>query len=245
MKLLIVFSILFSYLIFPQTGSLKGRVTDVETGKPLLGVSLSIQNTKFGAATINGGEYFITKISVGKFDIRTSYPGYKTIIIKDVEISSNESTELNISLPRSSDFNMPSQMESFYLEQLPENLKEKLEELKRVNKTEYYRSLQEIYFDFIIQKDKTDKIESELLEIEVDSKLLAVNYKNASLNEKPKFQKELKDKLSYQFDLKQKLRLKDLSELSKKIESVEKSINESKANKEDIVNNKVKLLLKN
>lgn len=245
MKLLIVFSILFSYLIFPQTGSLKGRVTDVETGKPLLGVSLSIQNTKFGAATINGGEYFITKISVGKFDIRTSYPGYKTIIIKDVEISSNGSTELNVSLPRSSDFNMPSQMESFYLEQLPENLKEKLEELKRVNKTEYYRSLQEIYFDFIIQKDKTDKIESELLEIEVDSKLLAVNYKNASLNEKPKFQKELKDKLSYQFDLKQKLRLKDLSELSKKIESVEKFINESKANKEDIVNNKVKLLLKN
>jgi hypothetical protein len=245
MKLLIVFSVLFSYLIFPQTGSLKGRVTDVETGKPLLGVSLSIQNTKSGAATINGGEYFITKISVGKFDITASYPGYKTIIIKDVEISSNGSTELNVSLPRSSDFIMPSQMESFYLEQLPENLKEKLEELKRINKTEYFRSLQEIYFDFIIQKDKTDKIESELLEIEIDSKLIAVNYKNASLNEKPKFQKKLKDKLSYQFDLKQMLRLKDLRELSKKIDSMEESINESKANKEDIINNKVKQLLKN
>jgi hypothetical protein len=245
MKLLIVFSVLFSYLIFPQTGSLKGRVTDVETGKPLLGVSLSIQNTKSGAATINGGEYFITKISVGKFDITASYPGYKTIIIKDVEISSNGSTELNVSLPRSSDFIMPSQMESFYLEQLPENLKEKLEELKRINKTEYFRSLQEIYFNFIIQKDKTDKIESELLEIEIDSKLIAVNYKNASLNEKPKFQKKLKDKLSYQFDLKQMLRLKDLRELSKKIDSMEESINESKANKEDIINNKVKQLLKN
>lgn len=245
MKLLLVFSILFSYLIFPQTGGLKGKVTDVETGKPLLGVSLSIQNTKLGAATINDGEYFITKISGGKFDITASYPGYKTIIIKDVEISPNESTELNVSLPRSNEFNIPSEMESFYLEQLPENLKKKLEELKKVNKTEYYRSLQEIYFDYIIQKDKTDKMESELLEIEVDSKLIAINYKNASLGDKPKFQKELKNKLSYQFDLKQKLRLKDLSLLSKKLETVEKSINESKANKEDIINNRVKQLLKN
>lgn len=245
MKLLLVFSILFSYLIFPQTGSLKGKVTDVETGKPLLGASLSIQDTRLGAATINGGEYFITKVSKGKFDITASYPGYKTIIIKDVEISSDEATELNVSLPRSNDFNMPAQMESFYLEQLPENLKKKLEELKKVNKTEYYRSLQEIYFDFIIQKDKTYKMESEILEIEVDSKLLALNYKNASISEKPKFQKELKDKLSYQFDLKQKLRLKDLSELSKKIETLEKSINESKVNKEDIIINKVKQLLKN
>jgi hypothetical protein len=245
MKQLLVFSVLFSYLIFPQTGSLKGKVTDVETGKPLLGVSLIIQNTNLGAATINGGEYFITKISEGKFDITVSYPGYKTITIKDVDISANGSNELNVSLPRSNDFDMPSSMESFYLDQLPENLNKKLKELKRFNKTEYYRSLQEIYFDFIIQTDKTDKMELELLEIEVDSKLIAVKYKKASLSEQLNFQKELTDKLRYQFDLKQKLRLKDLSELAKKIDFLEEFINKSKANKEDIINNKVKQLLKN
>ena len=244
MKQLFSFLIL-SIMIFPQTGTLKGKVTDVETGKPLIGASLNIETIKKGAATIGGGEYLVTKVAEGKYDILASYPGYRTVVVKNVEISSLGPTELNVSLPRNNSFQMPKQQESFYLQQIPENLQKKLSELKEVNEAEYYRSLQETYFEYLLQEDKTNKLESELMQTDIECKLIVSDYKKAANDKRAFFYNELKEKLSYQFDLKQKLRLRNLSELSQKIDTLEKALNDSKMNKEIYIKETIQQLLKN
>ncbi len=67
-----------------QTGRIRGRVTDAETGEPLVGANVIIQGTLLGSATDANGEYLISNVPVGKQTIEVSYIGYQTLVRKDV-----------------------------------------------------------------------------------------------------------------------------------------------------------------
>jgi len=83
------------YLIFAQTGSIKGKVTD-DTG-PIPSVNILIVGENIGTVSNTDGYYSISSIPVGDYELRFSIVGYETQFI-DVIIQQNKVVELNVKL---------------------------------------------------------------------------------------------------------------------------------------------------
>ncbi|NRD24671.1 TonB-dependent receptor [Winogradskyella litoriviva] len=80
----------FSY---SQNASLSGKVVD-NNQSPLIGVNITVKNTAKGIETNENGEFEITNIENGTYQLIISYIGFKT---KEIEftISNNENISLN------------------------------------------------------------------------------------------------------------------------------------------------------
>ncbi|MEO8398425.1 MAG: TonB-dependent receptor, partial [Ignavibacteriaceae bacterium] len=94
---LIIFLIIFCGEIFSQTFSIKGIVIDAETGNPIIGVNVIIENTNSVAATDNNGYYEIEDLNHGKYNLIFSSVGYGKKKVNNLEIK-NRSVIINVSL---------------------------------------------------------------------------------------------------------------------------------------------------
>lgn len=83
------------------TGKISGRITDFSTGNPLPGVNLIIPGTFLGAATDPDGYYYLINLPPGEYDIQVSMIGYKPVLVKDVRVSVNRTTPLDLELEQS------------------------------------------------------------------------------------------------------------------------------------------------
>ncbi|MCK5330499.1 MAG: carboxypeptidase-like regulatory domain-containing protein, partial [Candidatus Marinimicrobia bacterium] len=84
---------------FSQTsGKIAGKIVDKNTGRPLPGANVIIENTSFGAACDEQGEYFIINISPGFYTVRFEMMGYGIIRIKEVRISVNRTYPLDVNM---------------------------------------------------------------------------------------------------------------------------------------------------
>ena len=81
------------------TGKINGKVVDLQTGEPLIGANVIVVGTSFGAATDVKGEYLISYLDAGVYEVKASYLGYKTVTISNVRVNADLSTELNFQLP--------------------------------------------------------------------------------------------------------------------------------------------------
>lgn len=79
-------------------GKLAGTVTDKATGEPLPGVNVYLQNTSFGAATDEEGQFIILNLCPGTYTVWVEYIGYTTLQFNGVAISTDLTTILNIEL---------------------------------------------------------------------------------------------------------------------------------------------------
>ncbi|MBI4721447.1 MAG: TonB-dependent receptor [Candidatus Stahlbacteria bacterium] len=90
------------------TGKIAGRVVDKTSGKALQGVNITIEETRFGAATNINGEYYILNITPGTYDVKASMMGYRVMVKKEVMVSIDLTTTINFDLEP-----MAIQMETF------------------------------------------------------------------------------------------------------------------------------------
>ncbi|MBR9979057.1 MAG: TonB-dependent receptor [Bacteroidetes bacterium] len=86
---------------FGQTGKLAGKVTDLETGEPLIGANVIVNSggTTRGAATDVNGGYVVLNVPIGRVTITVSYIGYKQVTVENVLVRSNETTDKDVQLP--------------------------------------------------------------------------------------------------------------------------------------------------
>lgn len=77
---------------FAQSGTLTGTVTDSRTGEELPGVNVYIPDLDRGAVTDRDGEYSISSIPVGEYDVAISFIGYTRQTIF-VSISTGANTQ--------------------------------------------------------------------------------------------------------------------------------------------------------
>jgi outer membrane receptor protein involved in Fe transport len=100
-KINYLFLILFlgSIVVQAQTGKISGRVTDLETGDPLIGANVLVEGTSLGAATNVDGEYIILNVPPSTYTLEAKYIGYKTVTQSNVKISSNVTTTIDFELP--------------------------------------------------------------------------------------------------------------------------------------------------
>lgn len=60
------------------TGKIVGRVTD-ENGTPLIGATVLILGTQYGAMTDPNGEYFIINLAPGTYDVQARMVGMEEV----------------------------------------------------------------------------------------------------------------------------------------------------------------------
>src|SRR5690554_5049359 len=88
-----------SIMLAATTGKIKGKVTDLQSGDPLIGANILVGGTSLGAATDVNGDFTISNLEAGTYELRASYVGYQSITISNVRVNADLTTELNFQLP--------------------------------------------------------------------------------------------------------------------------------------------------
>jgi len=98
-----MFSILFilpySALSMP-TGSIEGRVVDIETQRPLYNVNVFLKETDMGATTDPQGRYYITNVKAGKYEVVATIIGFRKRS-QVIEVYPNQSVKVDFELKES------------------------------------------------------------------------------------------------------------------------------------------------
>ena len=104
-KMLLVLLLLVPIFSFAQNdgpkGSIQGKVIDIETKTPLIGVNIYIKNTQTGTTTDLEGNYEIKNVPVGLLNVVFSYIGYEAITKTDINVKPDRTLFLNIEMTSS------------------------------------------------------------------------------------------------------------------------------------------------
>lgn len=77
----VICSTLFQIDLFAGvTGKIAGKVTDAETGEPLIGINVIIDGTTIGAATDINGNYIINNVEPGVYTLVLSGVDRKSVV---------------------------------------------------------------------------------------------------------------------------------------------------------------------
>ena len=93
-KLLKLYLLLITSIIFANEGSISGKVQDVS--EPLYGANVFLVGTSMGSTTDSSGSYQILGIPVGKYTLQVDYIGYEPASI-DLYISERDEASEELS----------------------------------------------------------------------------------------------------------------------------------------------------
>ncbi|MBN2088653.1 TonB-dependent receptor [candidate division KSB1 bacterium] len=77
------------------SGSIQGKIVDLDTKEALPGANIVIINTVMGAASDLDGNYIIQNLPVGSYSLKISFIGYETVIKTDVIVKSRRITRID------------------------------------------------------------------------------------------------------------------------------------------------------
>lgn len=103
MKRVLHFCVLLVF-VFPlsalgqNVGRIAGVITDAATGEPLPGANVVIEGTTRGAAADVDGSYYILNVPPGRYELRASMIGYEAMVVTDVIVNANRTTEVDFEL---------------------------------------------------------------------------------------------------------------------------------------------------
>ncbi len=96
---LVALAVLFSSSVYAGiTGKIAGTVTDAASGAPLIGANIIIEGTTMGSATDTEGNYIILNVPPGTYVLKASVMGYKTVTVREVQVTINLTTLINITM---------------------------------------------------------------------------------------------------------------------------------------------------
>ncbi len=81
-----------------DTGRIVGTVIDGETGDPVAGANIYLQNTPLGAASDLDGHYSVLHVPPGRYTVIVTVVGYAEIRIKNVAVKAGQSTKTDVVL---------------------------------------------------------------------------------------------------------------------------------------------------
>ncbi len=85
-----------------KSGSIRGVVTDAQSGEALIGVNVVVKGTYLGASTDVDGFFLITDVKPAEYTLELSYIGYKVVQQTGVKVKSGETLTLNFKMESSS-----------------------------------------------------------------------------------------------------------------------------------------------
>ena len=84
--------------LFAQEGTVRGIVTDSQTGEVLIGANVVLEGTGLGSATDVDGIYVVTNVPAGTYDIVVSYIGYGDVVLSGVTVAAGQTTTTDVAL---------------------------------------------------------------------------------------------------------------------------------------------------
>lgn len=94
----VVVFLLLNSIIFAQSQGIKGKISDKKTHETLVGASVVIQGTVTGASTDLDGNFTITQLQPGTYNVVVSYISYKTQVLEKVKVTKGEWTVVEVEL---------------------------------------------------------------------------------------------------------------------------------------------------
>lgn len=93
----------FLHSVHAQNGGFSGKITDAKTGEPLVGATVLVVGTDFGATADESGTYTIVDLPPKSYNIRASFVGYQSLTKFDVVIRSEGNIDINFQLEESAE----------------------------------------------------------------------------------------------------------------------------------------------
>lgn len=87
---------LYTQETFTQT--IRGKVTDTDTGQPLAGATIQLVGTSLGATSDADGRYRLDNVPVGRYQLQVSYVGYQPLLIPELFLTSGKETVQDLAL---------------------------------------------------------------------------------------------------------------------------------------------------
>lgn len=146
-------------------------------------------------------------------------------------------------------FEFSEQEEQKLLQELNEDLKKHLTELKKYDKEEYFELLREsqyrnMRYPFATSKEKEMlQRERKIFELEVATRSLSAKYNSDKSADKSKLKSQLTTTISELFDLKELNRQSQVKELERELASLKKELDVRSKNKTEIIRRRVQELL--
>lgn len=81
-----------------QTGTIKGKVKDAGTNEPVVAANVVIHGTSQGTAADINGDFTISKVKAGTYDVIISFISYKSDTLKGVTVYPDQTTVINHAL---------------------------------------------------------------------------------------------------------------------------------------------------
>ncbi len=88
----------FSSPVFGQDGTIKGLISDAQSGEPLFGVTVIVEDIFYEEMTDENGEFIIPNVPVGTYTVSTSHYSYETITQEGVVVKADETVNLDLKL---------------------------------------------------------------------------------------------------------------------------------------------------
>ena len=91
-------------IVLAQSGALKGKIFDKDTKEPIpfANIVMEVGGTMSGGATSDfDGNFTIKPIQPGTYDLKATYIGYKTVLVKGMVISSDQINFFDIEMESS------------------------------------------------------------------------------------------------------------------------------------------------
>jgi len=95
--LLILFC-LASFSVYSQTGSIRGNISDTETGETLIGATVMLAGTTTGAAADLDGNFTINNIEPGTYKVVCKFISYQTDTLQNIVVRPDEATTANFKM---------------------------------------------------------------------------------------------------------------------------------------------------
>ena len=94
----ILFLVVFGFtpiFLSAQTGTIKGTVTDSETGETLIGTNIILQGSTIGTLSDFDGNYVLADVKPGDYNVVFSFISFEQQIIR-VKVKANEVSTVNV-----------------------------------------------------------------------------------------------------------------------------------------------------
>ncbi len=217
------------------TGKLYGQIINTADGSAVPGISVVIKGEKLGAASDADGNYFIINILPGEYTVEARGIGFEPVEYEKVKISADLSTKLNIELEPSGKYELSEKMEQFYLQDLPDEVLKKLEQIKKTNLVEYQSTLMKAHFQNSGKKNES-RLVDEILKLTKAIEETAKKYKlETSEKTKKQLSKELYSLLSKRFSLIEKNMEIKIKKLADNIDELKQELVKFRSDRENII----------
>ena len=80
------------------TGKIAGKITEKETGEPLVGVNVIVKGTALGAVTDVEGFYTVLLVPPGVQSVVVSMVGHSTVTVNEVRVHIDETSPVDVQL---------------------------------------------------------------------------------------------------------------------------------------------------